>query len=677
MTRSKPIATVLLSLAVAPAFSAALPADTGINWKMSADAINSSCASDIKTAEQRIAALEKAQPRATSFANGLGAVEDINSDLGDALVAQTFLLNVAVDKAVRDASNDCSEKQQDFNTRLSADPVIYRYAQFAFEHAPDADGKQLAKIYLEQGRRAGAALSPAGRKKVTDLLDRLNKLQLDFSKDLAEDNSVFHLTQEESKSLPPEFVKTFKTEPAGFIVPVNESTVVPFLRAEASSDARKRFTVIYESRGGQGNVEKLTEAVKVRDQIAHLIGFKSWADYQLANKVAKTPQRALDLLQQVDAASLPKARAEVAELAKLKVAEGDSSPFQSWDLAYYEEKVRKSKYSIDDNEVRQYFPVDKVIPALLSIYEKLLSVKFEPIDSPDVWAPGVLEYDIVDTASGKPIGWFYFDLYPRDGKYSHFATFPLRSGRLMADGSYQKPIGAVIGNWPVAAPGHPALLNHEEVITFFHEFGHLMHGTLTKAPTETLAGTNVRGDFVEAPSQMLENWMWQPSILKMVSSNVTTGQPLPDDVISRMIALKHFDEGNKWASQAFYATYDLKLHSSGPNVDPTKLWFDLEPKLTPFSSPPGSIPEAGFGHLMSGYDAGYYGYLWSLVYAQDMFTKFKDGNLESPEVGMQYRKIILEKGATEEPDVLLREFLGRPVDVAAFDEYIGMKPAHP
>ncbi len=644
---------------------------------MTADEINSSCAATLKSAQDRIAALEKSQPHATSFAGSLGVVENINADATDALIAQSLLAQIAIDKPVRDASNDCIEKQAAFGTRLSADPVIYGYSKFAFEHAPDADGKQLAKTYLEQGRRAGAALSASNRNKVTGLLDRLNKLQIDFAKDLAEDQSTLRITADEANSLPPDFVKTLKSDADGFLVPVNESTVEPFERSEASSDARRRYALVYNQRGGKANVDRLTEAVKIRDQIAHLIGFKTWADYQLANKVAKTPQKAIDLLDEVDAASLPKAKAEVAEIAKLKVADGDASPFARWDLDYYQEKEKQAKFSVDDNAIRQYFPVDKVIPALLSIYEKLLSVKFEPIASPKAWAPGVLEFDIVDTASGQPIGWFFFDLYPRDGKYSHFATFPMRSGRLMADGSYQKPVGAIIGNWPVAAPGKPALLNHEEVIIFFHEFGHLMHATLTKAPTESLAGTSVRNDFVEAPSQMLENWMWEPSILKEVSSNVVTGKPLPDDLITHMIELKHFGEGNRWADQAFYATYDMRLHSSGANVDPTKLWFDLEAKMTPFSAQPGTFPEASFGHLMSGYDAGYYGYLWSLVYAQDMFTKFKQGGLENPEIGMQYRKIILEKGATEEPDALLREFLGRPVDVAAFDEYIGMQRKTP
>jgi thimet oligopeptidase len=347
---------------------------------------------------------------------------------------------------------------------------------------------------------------------------------------------------------------------------------------------------------------------------------------------------------------------------------------QRWDYAYWENKLVEKKYAVNDRLVREYFPVDHVIASVFNIYQTLLGVTFAQIPQADAWAPGVTEYSITDTASGKPIGWFYLDLYPRPGKYDHFANFPIRPGRVLPDGTYQKPVSAIVGNWPVAAPGKPALLSHEDVIVFFHEFGHLMHSTLSIAPYETLYGTSVRPDFVEAPSQMLENFMWQPSILKMVSSNYKTGAPLPDDLIEKMIALKHVDDGYQWSTQAFYAQYDMTIHSSGPNINVDSTWFDLQKKMTPFPAIPGTHPEAGFGHIMGGYDAGYYGYLWSRVYAQDIFTRFQREGLLNPNVGMAYRKDILEPGASVEPDVLVQNFLGRPMNPDAFYKDIGISP---
>jgi thimet oligopeptidase len=323
--------------------------------------------------------------------------------------------------------------------------------------------------------------------------------------------------------------------------------------------------------------------------------------------------------------------------------------------------------------VRQYFPVEKVIAGVFGIYEKLLAVHFDELRPAIAWAPGVTEYSITDNATGAAIGWFFVDLYPRDGKYEHTAMFPIRAGRAIP-GGVQRPVSAIIGNWPPGEPGKQALLSHDDVITFFHEFGHLMHQSLSRAPYETLYGTNVRRDFVEAPSQMLENWMWQPSILKEISSSVTTGRPLPDGLIQKMIAAKHVADGMNWSAQAFYASYDMRLHSAGAKVEPTALWFKLEKELTPLAGVPGTIPEAGFGHLMGGYDAGYYGYLWSRVYAQDMFSVFEKGGLESPVVGMRYRKDILERGGLVEPDVLLHDFLGREVQYEPFYKYIGAAP---
>jgi thimet oligopeptidase len=249
----------------------------------------------------------------------------------------------------------------------------------------------------------------------------------------------------------------------------------------------------------------------------------------------------------------------------------------------------------------------------------------------------------------------------------------LRAGRRLPDGSYQQPISSIIGNGPASEPGKPALFSHRDLIEFFHEFGHLMHTTLSTAPHASLYGANVRGDFAEAPSQMLENWMWQPSILKKVSSHVTSGQPLPDALIEKLLARKHSTDGIFWTRQAFLGVFDLTIHSSGTQVDSTRLWFSLMPQLTLLPPPPaGTLPDASFLPIMGGYDAGYYGYVWSRVYAQDMFTAFQKGGLDNPEVGLRYRREILEPGGTAEPEDLLSNFLGRSVRSDAFYEELGI-----
>ncbi|HXM19295.1 MAG TPA: M3 family metallopeptidase [Candidatus Tumulicola sp.] len=657
-----------------PPAGAPLPANTGISWKLSPDDIKTSCAAALKTAGDKIKTIDAQAAGQSTLASGVAAVEVVAADLNDTLIAQSFLSQTAADKAVRDASNACNQQAANFGVELGADPKIYAMAEKQHVNAAltsEADRK-LVELYVDAGRRSGAGLDDATRAQVTKLFDHLNDLQRDFGVALAEDKTTIAISKAEAASLPHSFLATLTASGSGYLVPVNEGSIDQFLPNETSGAARQRYYRAYYMRGGQKNVQRLEEAIAVRDQLAHLLGFPTWAAYGLDAKMAKTPERVTAFLSNIDAKLLTKAKSEIAVLAALKRSRGDRSPFRPWDYSYYERKLVKSKYAVDDAEVRQYFPVEKVIAAVLGIYQKMLSVRFQEITPPDAWAPEVKEFSIVDAASGTPIGWFYLDLYPRPGKYGHFANFGLRPGRVLPDGSYQRPVSSIVGNWPLPEAGKPALLSHDEVVTFFHEFGHCMHGTLSKAKYETLYGTNVRTDFVEAPSQMLENWMWQPSILKEVSSNVKTGAPLPDALIAKMIALKHVDDGVQWTTQDFYATFDMTIHSAGAHVDTTKTWFDLRSKLTAFSAIPGTYPQASFGHLMGGYDAGYYSYMWSKVFAQDMFTKFQAGGLESPVVGMQYRTDILEPGATEEPDQLMQKFLGRPVSFDAFYKDIGI-----
>ncbi|MDQ6824745.1 MAG: Zn-dependent oligopeptidase [Candidatus Eremiobacteraeota bacterium] len=652
-----------------------LPAQTGLNWHETPAQLTATCDAAIADTKAAVAKILGVPSNSDDFKTSIQPLESTLADLSDRTTVQTTLNQLSPDKAVRDSSTDCNQKVSNYLVEVSADPRIYAAGQKVSSNgsAKTLADRKLVESYVINGRRSGAGLDDAKRKLVTQSFQHLSDLQRDFALALSNEATTISINPAEAASLPAGFVATLKKTKSGYDVSVDESTYDQFMINEKSSDARHRFLLAYGRRGGAKNIQRLQEAVAVRDQIAHLLGFSDWAAYQLDAKMAKTPQRVETFLTQIDKTLLPKAKSEIAVLAALKHSRGDSGPLQRWDYGYYENLLVQTRYQVDEQEIREYFPIDHVISSVFGIYEKLLGVKFSEIQPGDVWAPGVREFAIADTASGKPIGWFYLDLFPRPGKYDHFANFPIRGGRALPDGSYQKPVTAIIGNWPVGAPGKPALLSHGDVITFFHEFGHAMHSSLSIAPYETLYGTNVRPDFLEAPSQMLENFMWQPSILKEVSSNVQTGQPLPDALIKKMIALQHVSDGMTWTSQAFYAQYDMTIHSSGPNVNVDTTWSRLQPLMTPFATVPGTHSEASFGHLMGGYDAGYYGYLWSKVYAQDMFTVFQQGGLENPAMGLRYRQDILEPGATEEPDVLVQRFLGRPLSYDAFYRDIGLQ----
>jgi thimet oligopeptidase len=669
------IAVLMLALAC-PAFAtpAASPPDSGIAWNLSAKQIRQSCAAALARTRSRIEAIDAQALDKATFASGIGAVENAMADLSDALIVQANLGEIAADKSVRDASTSCQQDLAAFTVKIGADPAIHALAKSAQQQVKTQADRQLVNRYLEQGRRSGAGLDPATRAKVTALFDQLNKLQIDFGRTLAEEHGTIDISKQEAAPLPQDFVATLKPNERGYTVPVDESTVFTFIRNHPSGAVRKRYWMVFENRGGQPNVQRLADAVAIRDQLAHLLGFPTWAAYRLDAKMARTPDRVDQFLDQLHSKLLPKATSEVAMLSELKRQRGDTGPFEIWDYGYYKQQLKKERYNVDLEQVRQYFPLDKVVPAMLAIYQKTLGVRFEEVPAVKPWAPGVTEYAIRDGANGQLLGWFYMDLYPRSGKYGHFASQPLRSGRRLPDGTSQKPVATIIGNWPVSEPGKPSLLNHSDVITFFHEFGHIMHMTLSTAPYESLYGANVREDFVEAPSQMLENWMWQPAVLKSVSSKVDTGAPMPDELISKLIASKHATEGVDQLVDVFFAAYDMQLHQSGPKVDPTRLYHKVWLQFTPFAAVDGTIPEASFVHLMEGYDAGYYGYVWSKVYAQDMYSAFSKKGADTAEVGMRYRKDILEPGGTEEPDLLLHRFLGRPTSYDAFYQEMGISP---
>jgi Zn-dependent oligopeptidase len=369
----------------------------------------------------------------------------------------------------------------------------------------------------------------------------------------------------------------------------------------------------------------------------------------------------------------PKAQAEFTRLAPLARRDKRPIPVVYTDYYYYTERLRKSRYAVDSDSIRQYFPVSHVVPSVMTLYEELFSLRFSEQDSPDVWAPGVRAFGVKDAETGTPLGRLYLDLFPRPNKYEHFASFPVRSALRLPDSSRQLPLNAIIGNWPAPAPGKPALLSHDDVVTFFHEFGHAMAALLDQSPYLTTGTGGLRQDFVEAPSQMLENWMWQPEILRRVSKHANTGRSLPDATIQRMLALKHLEDGWGWSRQAFFATYDMRLHTSPPTVDPTALYRQLFGQIMPVTQPDSTIPEASFGHLM-GYDAGYYGYLWAKVYAQDLFSRFDREGILNRRTGRSYRDEILAPGAMEEPDTLVERFLGRPVNYQAFYRELGIKP---
>ena len=321
----------------------------------------------------------------------------------------------------------------------------------------------------------------------------------------------------------------------------------------------------------------------------------------------------------------------------------------------------------------EYFPLQQVIDGMLDLTGEVFGLKYRKVDRP-AWHPDVMAYAIDDAATGEEIAHFFMDLFPREGKFSHAAAWPLIPGRRQPDGAYQMPLAAIVANFTKPGSDRPSLLQHAEVETFFHEFGHILHQTLTRAELTKFSGTSTEGDFVEAPSQIMENWTWEPTVLARFARHYQTGEPIPTELVNQLTAAKNLDIALLTLRQSQFGLLDMWLHDEAPDKD----LDDIHVRSTEVSLLPvheGTFYPASFGHLLSGYDAGYYGYLWSEVYGDDMWSRFDTEGVTSPEVGAAYRREVLERGGSRDGIEHLRAFLGRDPNNDAFLKKLGIKTA--
>jgi Zn-dependent oligopeptidase len=447
--------------------------------------------------------------------------------------------------------------------------------------------------------------------------------------------------------------------------------VIPFMEQAERRDLREALAFKFSSRAVDANRPVLQEAVEARERIAQLFGLDSWAHYQMEEKMAKNPAAVEAFYAELIPPLSEGGRAEIAVMADMLATDTESRDLQLWDWRYYDTQLRKREFGIDTNQVAEYFKLEDVIAGMFDLTAEVFGLTYQPVPDAKAWHEEVLLYQILDTASGEHLAYFYADLFPRDGKFSHAAAFPLYPGHREPDGMYRRPISAIVANLTKPTADRPALLQHAEVETLFHEFGHILHMSLTNADFTRFSGANTEWDFVEAPSQIMEEWCWQPEVLQRFARHYQTGEPIPEELVNDLVRARHLNVALHTLRQVSFGVFDMGLHGPGDHSD-----MDLihERAETVGLLPPheGTFFPASFGHLLGGYDAGYYGYLWSKVYGLDMFSRFAEEGVTSPEVGQRYRREILEPGGSLDGDQLLRNFLGREPSNEAFLHHIGI-----
>ncbi|MGY5859871.1 MAG: M3 family metallopeptidase [Candidatus Thorarchaeota archaeon] len=647
-----------------------------LDWTIKPDKIQSTADSIIEEAKKDLDKLAKTLPGEETLAS-LQTFEEIRAFVDEALGPLVFLKYISTDKAQRDVCDEVEKQADKFENAVWGRKAIYDVIA-RLESIADSFGeeeKALLKKTLDEFRHRGAGLPDAERKEFLEISNNLTVLESDYSRVLNEITTTVPCTVEELDGVPPAIYENLKKEGDTYLLPLDYPILVPVMNYANNPETRKRMQTAQFRRGGKENSERLSDALALRDRLAKLTGFKNFAEYQISVKMAKTPERIFDFMNDLKEKLMPLFKKELTVFKELKAKHTGISvedvKFELWDLFYYHELLRKEKYSVDQNEIKEYFPMERVVNGVLEVYQTVLNLDFKEVENPNVWYDDVQEFKVIDKVSGNMMGSFYLDLYPREGKFKHYAVFNFLNRRVK-DGIPLLPITSMVANFQKPTDTQPSLLTHSEVETFFHEFGHLMHVITSKTSYATFGLDGVLPDFIETPSMMFENWAWKEDVLKLLSGHYKDpDKKLPSDLLERMLKAKLLDVGAFTLRQVFFSLIDMSYHTK-PVEDTTAEWYKLFPKITGFEVIPDTSPDAAFGHLMGGYEAGYYGYQWSKVYAEDIFTKFEKNGYLDEKTGLEYREKILSPGGSRDPDEIVRNFLGRESNNKAYLKSLGI-----
>ena len=576
----------------------------------------------------------------------------------DTLGPLGVLVAVSPSKPIRDAADACDRDFQAFSSRFWQNAALYERLR-QVQPADEID-RRYWRDMLDTFEDAGVALAPDRRQRVRELGDELTALTQTFERRIREDRTRLWFTRDELAGVPTGVLKATKRDARGrHVLGLEQATVFPVLENATRSTTRERLWRAYLSLGGAANLDTLAALAERRRELAQLFGQASYADFALRHRMARSESEVQAFLSTVKEAVRTREITDLEELRADKARDLNQPLAQTalsrWDTAFYSERVRRSRYAIDQEQFRSHFPPEASLRFVFRVAERLFGITVAPAaTSQALWHPEARAYTVTDNETKALLGTLFVDLYPRADKFNHAALWSFRNVSTLVG---RRPAAALVVN--VSRRG----LTLDELETLLHEFGHGLHALLSKTRYAGQGGTNVQLDFVEAPSQMLEDWVYDPQVLALFAEVCATCEPVPAALLAQARAARDFGKGLQFSRQHLYASYDLALHGPEP-TDPLALWTRME-AATPLGHVPGSMFPASFEHIAGGYAAGYYGYLWSLVLAEDLRTAFVPDRL-SAVIGRRYQETVLENGGQVAPGELLQRFLGRPTDSRAF-----------
>lgn len=619
-------------------------------------------ASDCKAmlADLRQAEASLAHDTTTPSPALLAELDAMNRRAEDTLGPLGVLVSVSPKKAIRDAAEACDRDHASFTARFWQNAAIHA----RIEQVPPADDidRRYQRDALDTFEDAGVALPPDRQQRVRALNDELTALTQTFERRIREDRTRLRFTRAELAGVPRSVWRRAPRDAQGrYMLGLDQAIVYPVLDNATVATTRERMWRAFLSQGGSANIDTLAALTERRRELAQLFGHASYADFALRRRMARREAEVQTFLSAVkdavrarEVADLAVLRAEKARHLKQPLAD---TVLDRWDVTFYAERVRRATHAVDQQRFRRHFPPDASLRFVFRLAERLFGVSFAPLTaSPTqpLWHAEARAYRVSDAESKALLGTLFVDLYPRTDKFNHAAVWSFRNASTVAD---RRPAAALIVNFDRQG------LTLDELETLLHEFGHGLHALLSTTRYAAQGGTHVQLDFVEAPSQMLEDWVYDPQVMALFGEVCASCLPVPPTMLAQARAARDFGKGVQFSRQHLFASYDLALHGRD-TAPPLALWTQME-AATPLGHVNGTMFPAGFEHIAGGYAAGYYGYLWSLVLAEDLRTAFAADRLDAT-VGRRYRHTVLEQGGQVAPDELMRRFLGRATDSKAF-----------
>lgn len=575
-----------------------------------------------------------------------------------------LLAYVSPDEALRDTALKCEEQVNEFLSSFNLRKGTYQALKDLrekYEGELSSDEKRFLDEGIKDFELEGVQLEEEKRMKLEEINSKISKLAIDFSKNIREEDSSIVLSADELKGVPETALERLeKGEDGRYVLKTDYPTNTTVMKYAESSDIRKRYNELFQNRAYPENIPLLKEILTLKKEKAEILDRPAIRDVILANKMAKTPESVNTFLTDLKDVISDKAASDRETLKEAN----NGKDVNYWDIRFLENKLIEERFNVDEEKVREYFSMESTIEGCMAVYEELFSIEFIEEAPESVWHPDVKKYVVM--SDGKRIAAIYLDLFPRENKYSHAAQFGLRAGRLISEDYYESPVIAIVCNFTKPTEDKPSLLSLNELSTFFHEFGHGMHSCLTTATLRSQAGTAVKRDFVEVPSQMFERWLEKPEILNRFAKHYETGEPMPEELINNIVKLNYFLKAHSTTRQIFYAMYDQTLHGYDVPESTTNVFDEMMLEITKYPSQPNTHFEAAFDHLVSGYSAQYYSYLWSDVMSADFFSRFDKEGLMNKELGMELRVKVLSRGDSEDPTELVKAFLGRESNSDAF-----------